>query len=109
MHDMPEKTEIFFSVIIPALNEAETIDTCLSNIRSMGSNVEIIVVDGGSCDIVVDGGSCDATALIAEKSGVKVLHTYPCRGHQCNSGAAIASGKVLIFLHADTILPVGDI
>jgi len=100
MHDMPEKTEIFFSVIIPALNEAETIDTCLSNIRSMGSNVEIIVVDGGSCD---------ATALIAEKSGVKVLHTYPCRGHQCNSGAAIASGKVLIFLHADTILPVGDI
>ncbi len=98
MHGMPEKTETFFSVIIPALNEAETIGICLSNIRSMGSKLEIIVVDGGSCD---------ATALIAEKSGVKVLHTYPCRGHQCNSGAAVASGNVLIFLHADTILPVG--
>ncbi len=95
-HDGSGKTETFFSVIIPTLNEAETIGICLSNIRSVGPNVEVIVADGGSRD---------ATIMIAEGLGATVLRTYPCRGQQCNCGVAIASGKVLVFLHADTILP----
>jgi rSAM/selenodomain-associated transferase 2/rSAM/selenodomain-associated transferase 1 len=95
-HGAPGKTEPFFSVIIPTLNEAEIIGVCLSNIRSVGPNVEVIVVDGGSRD---------GTAAVAERLGVRVLRTDPCRGQQCNCGAAIASGKVLVFLHADTVLP----
>ncbi len=98
IHGTSRETEALFSVIIPTLNEAETIGACLSNIRSIGPNVEIIVVDGGSCD---------ATTAVAERLGAKVLHAEPCRGLQCNCGAAIASGKVLVFLHADTILPNG--
>ena len=87
-----------FSVIIPTLNEAEAIGACIAHINSGQSNVEIIVVDGGSSD---------DTVAIAESAGVKVVHTGPCRGLQCNYGAATAAGEILIFLHADTILPDG--
>ncbi len=85
-----------FTVIIPALNEAETIGACITHIDTGQSNVEIIVVDGGSSD---------DTANIAETAGAKVIRTGPCRGLQCNYGAAAAAGEILIFLHADTILP----
>ncbi len=85
-----------FSVIIPTLNEAETIGACISSIVSEQSNAEIIVVDGGSSD---------DTAVIAETAGATVLHTEPCRGLQCNLGAATAAGEIIVFLHADTILP----
>jgi rSAM/selenodomain-associated transferase 2/rSAM/selenodomain-associated transferase 1 len=87
-----------FSVIIPTLNEAEAIGACIAHINNGQSNVEIIVVDGGSSD---------ATIAVAESAGVKVIHTGPCRGLQCNYGAAAATGEILIFLHADTILPNG--
>ncbi|MFC1947722.1 TIGR04283 family arsenosugar biosynthesis glycosyltransferase [Chloroflexota bacterium] len=88
----------FFSVIIPTLNEAEMIGACISSINSEQSNVEIIVVDGGSSD---------DTTVIAEAAGATVIHTEPCRGLQCNHGAAAATGELLVFLHADTILPDG--
>ena len=88
--------KISFSVIIPTLNEAESIRACISHISSGQSNVEIIVVDGGSSD---------NTAAIAEAAGAKVIHTGPCRGLQCNYGAVAAVGEILVFLHADTILP----
>ena len=96
MDDASGKKDTFFSVIIPTLNEAKTISACISNIRSMEPDTEVIVADGGSRD---------ATIQVAESAGATVIQTSLCRGHQCNSGAAIASGEVLIFLHADTILP----
>jgi rSAM/selenodomain-associated transferase 2 len=55
--------------------------------------------------IVVDGGSEDGTAEIAESLGAKVLRTPACKAAQMNSGAAMAGGDVLLFLHADTRLP----
>jgi rSAM/selenodomain-associated transferase 2/rSAM/selenodomain-associated transferase 1 len=87
-----------FSVIIPALNEAENIGACLAGIRTAAPGVEVIVADGGSRD---------ATAAIAEGLGATVVRTVSCRGRQCNRGAALASGEVLVFLHADTRLPEG--
>ncbi len=86
-----------FSVIIPTLNEAGVIGSCISGIKTVGSDVEVIVADGGSCD---------ETTEIAKRLGAKVICTAPCRGLQCNRGAQIASGDIFIFLHADTILPI---
>ncbi len=83
------------SVIVPALNEAGNIERCISSIRS-GENIEIIVVDGESCDGTVD---------IALSLGVTVVESLPGRGCQMNVGAEHASGDVYVFLHADTFLP----
>lgn len=83
------------SVIIPALNEAESIGLTLA------SAAETPAVER----IVVDGGSRDRTAEIARAYGAKVLTSPPGRAHQMNAGARIATGEYLLFLHADTLLP----
>ncbi|NTV99813.1 MAG: glycosyltransferase family 2 protein [Oscillochloris sp.] len=87
---------ITFSVIIPALNEEAGISTCVTAVHEIDSCVEVIVADGGSND---------RTAALAEAAGALVVHAPRGRGPQCNAGAARASGEVLIFLHADTMLP----
>jgi rSAM/selenodomain-associated transferase 2/rSAM/selenodomain-associated transferase 1 len=83
------------SIIIPALNEADTIESTLSHLERV-DNLEIIVVDGGSTDGTVD---------LAASSGAKVMQTNAGKAIQMNSGAAAATGKVLVFLHADTRMP----
>lgn len=82
------------SVIIPTLNEEASISRVLQDLRSL-EGLEIIVSDGGSKD---------STLAIAE-SLARVLRSKPGRGIQMNSGAAVASGDILLFLHADTRLP----
>jgi rSAM/selenodomain-associated transferase 2 len=83
------------SIIIPVLNEASTIKTALAMVQA-ASNVEIIVVDGGSED---------ETVAIAKSLGLQVLSSPPGRAYQMNAGAAAATGDILLFLHADTLLP----
>lgn len=85
------------SVIVPALNEGAGIAACLESARQ-GSPHELIVVDGGSADDTVE---------IAKTAGATVLLSRPGRARQMNAGAARASGSVLLFLHADTVLPGG--
>ena len=84
------------SVIIPVLNEAENIERCLISLKKQRGNKEIIVVDGGSKD---------KTISIAKKFKVKVLESTPGRPFQMNYGAKKAKGDILLFLHADTLLP----
>ncbi len=84
------------SVIIPTLNEAERIASTIRRVQTHGA-AEIIVVDGGSAD---------GTAEIAASLGVTVLGSAANRGLQLNLGALRASGSILLFLHADTELPV---
>ena len=83
------------SIIIPALNEAD----CIENTLSMLTHREAVEV------IVVDGGSTDGTAGLAESCGARVLTAEPSKSGQMNSGARVAGGDILLFLHADTILP----
>lgn len=85
-----------FSVIIPTLNEAPTIGQQINYIKSLNQNVEIIISDGGSTD---------NTAEIAKKQGAKVIESKPGRGTQQRAGAKTAKGDILLFLHADTVLP----
>ena len=86
------------SVIIPVLNEASRMNSLVDHLYGggFGGKHEIIVVDGDS-----DGGTINAirhnevTSIVAPKG----------RSRQMNAGAAVASGDILLFLHADTRLP----
>ena len=84
------------SVIIPVLNEAAIIENTLRQLQD-NSQIEIIVVDGGSSD---------RTADLAKNMGVTVITlSHLGRAAQMNSGATIAQGEYLLFLHVDTQLP----
>ncbi len=82
------------SIIIPALNEEDSIRQTLDSLQTF-DNAEIILVDGGSTD---------ATISIAENYDVKILHAPRGRGSQLQFGGNCASGEILWFLHADTIV-----
>lgn len=83
------------TVVIPALNAAVTVGETLETIPSVA---EIIVVDGGSCDL---------TKGITTRYGARLIDAPRGRGCQLAAGAAASSGEWLLFLHADTRLETG--
>jgi rSAM/selenodomain-associated transferase 2/rSAM/selenodomain-associated transferase 1 len=85
------------SIIIPTLNEEARIEACLASTEGP-SLVECIVVDGGSKDRTVE---------IAHSRGARVISSPRGRGRQMNAGAGNALGGLLLFLHADSRLPLG--
>jgi glycosyltransferase involved in cell wall biosynthesis len=80
------------SVIIPALNEAESIGYVLAALPQQWVH-EILVIDGGSTD---------GTPEIAEKAGASVIHESR-RGYSraCHTGLLAATGSLVVFLDAD--------
>jgi rSAM/selenodomain-associated transferase 2 len=88
------------SVIIPVLNEAETINGAIEDLfrQRFEGGIEVIVVDGS-----LRG---DTAQAIAHKDVIKIVSEKG-RGKQMNRGASAATGDTLLFLHADTALPVG--
>jgi rSAM/selenodomain-associated transferase 2 len=96
---------VSLAVIVPVWNEQEAIAQCLPALLADESYGEIVVVDGGS----TDGTRARLAAMRAEAgSRLKVLDS-PRRGRavQMNAGAHRARAEVLLFLHADTMLPTG--
>ena len=85
------------SVIIPALNEAESIVHTIDSVRQQDQEVEIIVVDGGSVDGTPEIARSHATVISSPRG----------RAIQMNAGARHASGDVLLFLHSDSVLAPG--
>ncbi len=85
------------SVIIPTLNEEGHLHDTIKPLMAV-PDLEIIVSDGGSSDKTLD---------IAKKAGAIVITSKAGRAVQQNLGVKKASGDILLFLHADTILPPG--
>ena len=87
------------SVIVPVLDEQETIVGLLDHLASLPGRFEVIIADGGSCDRSLD---------LARGHRLQPVIVDGIRGRasQCNAGAAGARGSVLVFLHADTRLPL---
>lgn len=88
------------SIIIPVLNEAETIGSLLQHIieNSTASNISDV--------IVVDGGSTDGTQTsVLSFHNVILLNSEKGRAKQMNFGASQAKGSILYFLHADAFPP----
>lgn len=87
------------SIIVPALEEAAGIVRTLAPLQAWRACGDEI--------ILVDGGSRDATVVLAARLVDKVVRTSAGRARQMNAGVAASRGEWLLFLHADTLLPVG--
>ena len=85
------------SIVIPVLDEAAIIADTLQTLAPMRAR--------GAEVIVVDGGSSDATVTLARPLADRVIMGRRNRGAALNFGAALGSGDVFVFLHADTMLP----
>ena len=90
------------SVILPTLNEESSVErsvrSCLGKTKGRGTNVEVVVVDGGSRD---------DTVRRARRAGARVVSAERGRGLQQDVGSKAASGDLILFLHADSELPEG--
>jgi len=82
------------SIILPAKNEAESLESLLPELKQQFPNDEIIVVDDGSEDMTVD---------ICKKNNITVVsHVYSMgNGAAIKSGARTAKGDILVFMDAD--------
>jgi rSAM/selenodomain-associated transferase 2 len=83
------------AVVIPALDEAETVEAAIASARS----ADVIVV--------VDGGSLDRTADRARAAGAQLISSPRGRALQLEAGWRATGAEVVLFLHADTRLPQG--
>lgn len=96
---MKQNSSPRISIIIPVLNEADSIGNILTYLEANSSSENIKEI------LVVDGGSTDGTAEIASNHDVTVLISSKGRAKQMNCGAKNASGEILYFLHVDTLPP----
>ena len=86
------------SILIPTLDEQDELPELLDALGALPGRWETIVVDGGSHDATT-------TLARAHPTTVVVLEAAGGRAAQLNAGARVASGDVLLFLHADSRLP----
>lgn len=92
------------AILIPALDEEE----------SLRRNLPVAVAAADRV-VVSDGGSRDGTVTVARELGAEVVEGPPGRGRQMNLAAEAALAEaagapdVLVFLHADTMLPEGGV
>jgi rSAM/selenodomain-associated transferase 2 len=88
-----------FSIIVPVLHEVDRINDLIEHLRQLDLE--------GSCEIIVVDGSPerDTLQVIQDKTVIKIP-SQKGRARQMNAGASAARGDILIFLHADTELPL---
>lgn len=82
------------SAIVPTWREAASIRDTVTACAAIADET-----------IVADADSPDATASLAAAAGARVVQAPRGRGPQQNAGARVATGEVLLFVHADTLLP----
>lgn len=83
------------SIIVPLLNESAVAPELIQQLGLLKAD-EIIIVDGGS----VDG-----TRQLMSNAGFFIIDSPAGRAKQMNTGATFAKNSMLLFLHADTVLP----
>ncbi len=96
MTGSPRGTRPRLGVVIPTLDEADTLPLLLGDLDALQHPLEIMVVDGGSKDRTLDA---------ARIGGARILRTQPGRGRQMNAGARALETPWVLFLHADSRLP----
>ena len=89
-----EEQGLAVSFVIPAWRDAKNLAVLIPNLAQLTPAPEIVVV-------AVSGDA--ASEQIAAAHGARFVHfATPSRGEQMNYGASLATGDVIVFLHADT-------
>jgi rSAM/selenodomain-associated transferase 2 len=94
------------SIIIPVLNEKETLRRTLDQLERFPA-AEIILIDGGSTD-----GTVSLLQAWSDRPSPQeriIVESDPSRARQMNTGAKRATGEIFLFLHVDSLLPEGAI
>src|SRR3569832_1245197 len=94
------------SVIVPLLNEEESLPAFLDHLEKFPM-AEAICVDGGSRDRT--GDILSRWSGCAGRFHRRVSIAPRGRALQMNEGAKRAAGEALLFLHADSRLPPGAV
>ena len=105
---------ITLSIVIPLLNEADNLPKLMGHLAHLNpAPYQVILVDGGSTDNSVAIAKELIESLIDSSTSVisgqvidwQIIESTAGRALQMNAGAELATGDVLLFLHADTQLP----
>jgi glycosyltransferase involved in cell wall biosynthesis len=92
-----ELNDVMISVIIPHLNQPDSLEACLCSLDAQSLDrelFEVVVVDNGS--------SVPPEEVVARHPGTRLLHeARPGPGPARNIGAKSATGEILAFLDAD--------
>lgn len=93
------------SFVVPAYNEElllpRTLDSIRGTARELGLDHEIVVADDASSD---------RTSAVAAERGARVVSvSHRQISATRNAGARAAGGRVLVFVDADTVVPVGPL
>ncbi|MGP4733629.1 MULTISPECIES: TIGR04283 family arsenosugar biosynthesis glycosyltransferase [unclassified Psychrobacter] len=100
------------SIIIPLLNEADNLPQLIAHIASLDPAAQqVILVDGGSTDgsVAIANSVLKSTEIAQSIIDWHIIESTVGRAQQMNAGAMLATGDVLLFLHADTELPADAI
>ena len=93
------------SIVIPVWNESATINPTLQNLmyQSPEKCIEVVIVDANPTGTTLQAIDIRPSSHFL----IKTAHSAKGRGLQMNCGAQLATSSVLMFLHADTLLPSG--
>ncbi|WP_372844620.1 TIGR04283 family arsenosugar biosynthesis glycosyltransferase [Psychrobacter sp.] len=110
---------IKLSIVVPLLNEADNLPQLMGHLARLNpAPSQIVLVDGGSTDNSVAiakeliEGLIDSSPSVTNEQVInrqvidwRLIESAAGRATQMNAGAKLATGDVLLFLHADTQLP----
>ena len=105
LHDSGVPAAVEVSIVMPCLNEAETIARCIQQAQGAAENL------GLSAEVIVaDNGSTDGSAVIARELGARVVEV-PRRGYGAAliGGIEAAQGELVVMGDADASYDFGAI
>mmetsp|Transcript_1695 Transcript_1695/g.6530 ORF Transcript_1695/g.6530 Transcript_1695/m.6530 type:complete len:307 (+) Transcript_1695:1664-2584(+) len=101
---------VVLSVVVPARNESLTVGATIVALLERAERpdlLELILVDGGSTDATVDVARRAAQSRGSVPRAMQVVASQGGRGAALRAGTDVASGGLVLFVHADVLVPRG--